>query len=355
LIASLDITNFKPFERLYANSFGRINLIAGLNNVGKTALLEAIYLILGGQNIELNMRTLSFRGLGQFQGDPAGIRDAAWAPFFHKLNALNPFSIETTLDNGSTARSTFRLLQTDLVIRPTTNSLSIEPTSSTLVPLGLSLAHDTPDGRTLEATITLDPAGFKINPSNVVPFLPGYFVGSRPLQTPIDDANLFSQLQTREEPHAILEALQVLEPRLKRLAVILSAGVPMLHADVGLPKMIPLLLMGDGIRRMALIHVAIANSRGGVVLIDDIELGVHHSTIPSVWRSLANAAQRFDTQLFATTHSYEWIAAAAKTEQESFLSDLRLHRLERTNGAIRLVTYDKEAFQAAIDSELEVR
>jgi len=43
---SFRIKNFRGFRDLTLDSLERINLIAGKNNVGKTALLEAIFFAL---------------------------------------------------------------------------------------------------------------------------------------------------------------------------------------------------------------------------------------------------------------------------------------------------------------------
>jgi AAA15 family ATPase/GTPase len=44
MIEDIEITNFRCFDRLKVSGYKRINLISGKNNVGKTALLEAIFL-----------------------------------------------------------------------------------------------------------------------------------------------------------------------------------------------------------------------------------------------------------------------------------------------------------------------
>ena len=43
-IKNIEIKNFKCFEDFKAEGFGRVNLIGGKNNVGKTAFMEAIYI-----------------------------------------------------------------------------------------------------------------------------------------------------------------------------------------------------------------------------------------------------------------------------------------------------------------------
>jgi AAA15 family ATPase/GTPase len=46
MIHSIDIRNFRCFERLEIGNCRRINLLVGDNGSGKTALLEAIFLAL---------------------------------------------------------------------------------------------------------------------------------------------------------------------------------------------------------------------------------------------------------------------------------------------------------------------
>src|SRR5215212_2068407 len=43
-LTSLEIRNFRAFDHLQIERLGRVNLITGRNNVGKTSLLEAVYL-----------------------------------------------------------------------------------------------------------------------------------------------------------------------------------------------------------------------------------------------------------------------------------------------------------------------
>ena len=44
LLDSLEIKGYRCFEHLTIEKLGRVNLIVGKNNVGKTALLEALWL-----------------------------------------------------------------------------------------------------------------------------------------------------------------------------------------------------------------------------------------------------------------------------------------------------------------------
>lgn len=48
----IQIKNFKCFDDFKADGFGRVNLIGGKNNVGKTAFMEACFVNVSAQNIK---------------------------------------------------------------------------------------------------------------------------------------------------------------------------------------------------------------------------------------------------------------------------------------------------------------
>ncbi|MHC5726831.1 MAG: AAA family ATPase, partial [Nostoc sp.] len=44
MIKNIEIKNFRCFDELKVSGFEKINLISGKNNVGKTGLLEALFI-----------------------------------------------------------------------------------------------------------------------------------------------------------------------------------------------------------------------------------------------------------------------------------------------------------------------
>jgi len=60
---SFEVGNFRCFRKLNLAQLERVNLIAGMNNVGKTALLEALFLHCSAYNPELTLRLNAFRGI----------------------------------------------------------------------------------------------------------------------------------------------------------------------------------------------------------------------------------------------------------------------------------------------------
>ena len=167
-----------------------------------------------------------------------------------------------------------------------------------------------------------------------------------------EDAVALGQLKVRKRGGLILDALRVVEPGLAGIEDNSSSGAPMVYVDVGLPELVPLPVMGAGMTLVARIVLAAARVAGGVVLVDEIENGLHHSVLSDVWRVIGKAAADFDVQVFATTHSFECVEAAhAALGADGF----RLHRIEARDGGPRCVTLSPTAVAGAVRHNMEIR
>lgn len=208
-----------------------------------------------------------------------------------------------------------------------------------------------------QVRLFLDGGEFRTDPAPPpAPAFPARFLSARWRPSFKEDAEFFGELAVQNKEEELIRSLQLLEPRLKRLSTIVLAGQPMLHADVGLSRLVPLAFLGDGLLRVARLILAILHTKDGVVLVDEIENGLHHSVMKQVWGSLARAAEDAGVQIFATTHSRECVGAAHRAFAEMFEYDFSLQRLEwNRSGDIRAVAYDREALEGAIQAGFEVR
>ena len=125
--------------------------------------------------------------------------------------------------------------------------------------------------------------------------------------------------------------------------------------DLGGEQLLPAALLGDGALRLLTIALAIGESEGGIVLIDEIENGLYYQVMEQVWEAIGELAQSLNVQLFATTHSEECLRAAHTAFSKTKDYPFRLHRIERTNDGLRAVTFDKLMLETAIQSGLETR
>ena len=113
--------------------------------------------------------------------------------------------------------------------------------------------------------------------------------------------------------------------------------------------------MGEGVGRLLSLLLAILQTPGGVVLIDEVENGLHYSVMKPVWQAIAQAARQADMQVFATTHSWECIQAAHQAYKGSGPYELRYFRLDRLAENIVAKSLDEPRFDAVEKTDLEVR
>src|SRR5260370_15583162 len=145
------------------------------------------------------------------------------------------------------------------------------------------------------------------------------------------------------------------ESGLGRVSLIPMADKTVIHGDIGMSRLMPIPFMGEGLRRVLSIVLAIANAKDGVVLIDEIENGLHYSVHKQVWQAIAAAARNNNVQVFATTHSWECIRYAHEAFSEDTIYDLRMHRLDRIDTKTSVTTYDPEHIESALYNSVQMR
>ncbi|MBE7473653.1 MAG: ATPase [Anaerolineae bacterium] len=356
MFRSFTIKNFRCFHNFSMEPLERVNLIAGKNNTGKTSLLEALFLHIGSNNPALPLRINAFRGIEQMAIEA----DEMWGWLFFSKR------IEETIELTSLSEDNIRRVLRIFLTEPekaqlaasgngsATSSKTIESITTAVGPHDLTLQYEDTGGQSGTSRAFIVSDGVKTERAPLTPSPVGVFLSTR-VRFPTEDAERFSKLDAIGRQNEVLTTLSFLEPRLKRLAVLVRGGAPMINGDIGVGELVPLPLMGEGVVRLASIVLAIANAQNGTVLIDEVENGLHYSVMVNVWKAIAFAARQSNTQIFATTHSWECIRAAHEAFSESDIYDFRLHRLDRADSEIRAVTYDQDMLAAADVSDLEVR
>ncbi|MFK0733036.1 MAG: ATP/GTP-binding protein [Gloeotrichia echinulata GP01] len=360
MLHSLTLKNFRCFQNFTIAPLERINLIGGKNNVGKTSLLEAIFMFINPNNPESLFQVNRLRGI------PRGVR-------FEDIEDMRGFFFDQDIDKvieisgfgdnqlqrhlkifiselEETQIEDLQLLNSDNTIVKSEESLTTDIRSysrleweykdpNEILPLRISLRAD---GRVLGTRYRREkfPLGIYLTTST---------------RSSIEDAERFSYLERVGRQDEVLKTLSLLEPRLRRLSLLVMKREPIINGDIGMRELVPLPLMGEGIGRLLSIILAIANAKGGTILIDEIENGLHHSVLTDVWRAIADAARQADVQIFATTHSRECILAAHEAFKISDNYDFRYHRLEGKNDEIQALTYDKEALETSDEFDWEMR
>lgn len=348
---SFEIKNFKCFEHFKLDNLARVNLIAGKNNVGKTALLEALYWHSGAYSPLLGINLKRLRGFAP--PEPGTILKAGefWNWIFKDLDTSLTVELVSQGQPGTTRAIYMRLAgQQDV---------SIDSNSNVFVGRGpLALELECIEGKKRhKSRLIAGPNGLPMqSPQPPPPPFKAIFetVGNSSTNH-AGNAERFGQMRKVSMHGHLVQALAELEPRLNDLTVIPVDRTPMIHGDIGLRETIALADMGGGMVRLASLLLATYDVRGGIILIDEIENGFHYSVLEGIWKAIARTAGQFDVQVFATTHSYECIAAASRAFRDGKADELAFYRLAEIDGKIENMRYRSDSFEETIQNGWEVR
>ena len=128
-----------------------------------------------------------------------------------------------------------------------------------------------------------------------------------------------------------LELIKRIEPSIVDVRVLATQREPMLYLKDSRAGFLPVSSFGDGIRRILALALALPRVANGVLLVDEIETGLHASLLKSFYSWIVAACHEFNVQLFTTTHSLEAVDAlidADTTEDE----DTICFQLSRATG-----------------------
>jgi len=366
ILDSLEIHNFRAFEHLQIERLGRVNLIVGKNNVGKTCLLEALQLF-------------ARRGSPELIWEILGARNESWVSRPSRLtNVEELFPLLRYIFYG---RKDVRKYPEPIQIGPISSldemlSVSVGWYTSQVDDEGyrkLQLIQpdeiDTVDNSVFRFTIQFDK-----QPSVYYPII---FDPTLPRKVDIKEINciatmanglarrkigaLWDSISLTDLEGDVLDALRIIAPSVERLSLI-EGPTPLREQDrlpivkiIGMDEPLPLRSLGDGMQRLFGIALALVNARNGLLLVDEIENGLHYSAQLDVWRLINRLASRLNVQVFATTHSWDCIEAFQKATQEDTQSEGVLIRLESKKGKIIATLFDEQELGIATREQIEVR
>jgi len=127
-----------------------------------------------------------------------------------------------------------------------------------------------------------------------------------------------------------------------------------------LERLVPISIMGDGIRRLIKIIISIADTKDGIVLIDEIENGLHFTSLKTLWKAIIRLASFYNVQIFVTTHNLEtlkYLKEVLETEEMSeFQKDVRSYTLRKLDdSSLKAYKYDYDQFGYCVEQGIEIR
>jgi predicted ATP-dependent endonuclease of OLD family len=331
MLTRIHIKNFRSFSDVEIGPFKRINLIAGLNNSGKTGLLEAIFLVLAKDGLpgrpRVGKQAANLPNLFRVFSPQADANQDFWPWLFRDRNEKKDIEISVSTSGG--------LEEGVLLTTKDPNQLAMVR-GGVLGPAGnLGIIHVL---RPRQSTITLPVAVFSSHPSD-----------------PVQDAIDYNRVILKRGKRKVENLLKQVDDRIEAIEAVQTGQRPLIYADIGLAEMIPVTHLGEGFCRLLDIYSELVSGDAKVLLIDEVENGLHHTVMPIVWKGLIVAAKELDIQIFATTHSAECIFAADQAARNSKLNDLDLVRLDRIKDEIKATIVEQKDLETAREFNWELR
>jgi hypothetical protein len=329
MISTLELKQFRGLEHVKFENLGRVNLIIGGNNTGKTSILEALVLLYGNKQ-QLRELPITFRVL------PKGFEDIEQT--FWRLIARGGMPDELSLQaDDHKIEGSFKGQRWSLN--------AFNPILDIYFPMIRGDASGQP---------TVDQAGPGNDPLSVI---------ATKQEDPGDISDLFTQIAplNPENENKLEELLRnSIEPRLRRLRYAKPQGNHnhLVYVDLGEGSMLPFTQLGQAFARTLQIYCEIFANRPKILLIDEIENGLYYEGMEDFWKGLMAVLEDQDVQLFATTHSRECMEAAHKAAVAMGGDPLRFLRLDRRvddPGKIVATTFGKDEMQTAIEFNREMR
>ncbi len=151
------------------------------------------------------------------------------------------------------------------------------------------------------------------------------------------------------------QLLAKIDPRIVKVRIDPGEDGNQIILDIGLTELIPLSQAGQGVTRLVSILAEMIGKRPQILILDEIENGLHHTVIEQVWSGLAEAAESLDIQIFATTHSAECVEAADSAFSRRANYDLSVIQLFRTETEVQGRVLGRDLIRAAIEGNIDLR
>ncbi len=366
-LPSLSIKGFRGIHALELPELGRVTLLAGVNGVGKTTVLDAIrfYASRGDGRVLLDLIDTREEFMQGMDDDGDVVLYPDFGSLFHAydpLEADKPSPVRISAQPQPDSLS-LRLVEPAKDEQPP-DTLFLEPHPQDLsIMIGghrerlpaSPMAYYGPRRRFLGPPRGRAPRRPDSRPA------PIHFESLGPglLGNP-DVARLWDGVVLTEAEELATDALRlVVGKRLERLTVVgegngRGAGRRVVAKLASWSVPVPMKRLGDGANRLLAIALALANCRGGILLMDEVENGIHYSVQANMWRMVFGAAEAANVQVIAATHSWDCVVGFAAAAEES-PADGWLYRIERFEGGVEAVGYSESNLTVAARQRTEVR
>jgi AAA15 family ATPase/GTPase len=380
MLKSLVVKNFRSLADFEVAKLGRVNLIVGKNNSGKSSVLEALRIYAGNAHQELlekiaqghdekhfldkNVKegievSLPYEDLFTGRKFPkeekpiviGELENENALKIYHVYRVEKDYIATDEEGNKETIKRPVKITHLELTDhrRILGEGLLIKKKGDAV---GIDFNVISPDFRRF-ATV-----------DNPLPcsFIPTQLISMNELASDWDSIAL------TEAEETVKDAMKIILPEFENLIFVNDSTYGESKAIrriakvkiKGLSHPVALNSLGDGMLRILQFVLKIFPAKGGFFLIDEFENGLHYTVQEKIWELLFDMAQKLDIQVFATTHSWDCIESFSKVAIDRKDVDGVLFRVGKSvrdsdRGRVIATVFDEEALYSITQSDVEVR
>ena len=326
------IHSYRKLSKIKVKNLSKVNIFAGGNNMGKTSLLEAFYLLSQLNDLNVFLDLEKYRG--KFQND----FNAKWID----KNFIDTIEIE-----GS-----FNSVETSLYLSKETTEENIEKSGYLNTINAEAKVKDT----TLNSSIHLygnKEAELRFSKSQIL--CPATFT------SPYRYNHI---LLKKAHAHAIEEKYfdrvidfirDHLDSSIQKIEMINVEGESrFMVTSSALNEVIDITKYGEGLQRVFEIALLMVYSKNGIICIDEIDSAIHKTLLIEFTKFIQQTANTFNVQVFLSTHSKECIDAFIKNQY--YNDHLTAYALTDVDGQIKCKYIDGSRLEQLVESiNLDIR
>ncbi len=287
--SEITISNYRKLNNVKIKKLSLVNIFAGGNNIGKTSLLEAVYLMCKQNNLN------GFLELENYRGKFVNSINSVWVD----SNFISPVDIASVFNNTPATLRIFKDSTNDDIDKSgylntiIAESIIDEKSSDSSVHLFSNK----------EASMYFTEATTLCSATFTSPFIYSYSLLERAYSSALEEKYLEEVVAfIREHLDSNIEKIEMTKIEGEGRFVVTSSI---------LNKAIDITRYGEGLQRIFEIALLIAYSRDGIICIDEVDSAIHKELLIEFTKFIQKAAEKYNVQVFLTTHSKECIDAFA--------------------------------------------
>ena len=378
MLHTLDLRGFRGFESYRLAGLARVNLLVGKNNCGKTSILEAVELLVSEGDPEVLNDSLQRRGQHADRVPGMLAKRIDVSHLFYGHTCTPDVSFDLSSDKGKrilkvkilslddmdkkagdlrrAVREQMSLLDLD------EEDLDLDEEDPTPTPaFAMSIDRGGPARKIVlpvmeDGAVVMGYKSYRRFARNVHSGTPAHFLTLDGFDPASMDKMWNTVLEEGIEEEIVAD-MRLLESNLDSIQFRSSPGLGG-RILIGLQNVrgrLPISTYGDGMKRLLALRLSFIGTKDGVLLIDEIDTGLHWTVMEEMWQFVMEVAKRLNVQVFATTHSYDCIRGLGslirnRPDLEDQVSIQKIDRL-----LPEAVCLQSDQIRVAVENDIEVR